>query len=155
MKNSILKLATFLLLTICFTINVNGQYAINSHSHNVKMYNHSENEYDEFKQAVTQETSLILSTDEKKLILMNDKTTAIFSISFRKDKCEYKNEFVYDAVDSDGLEYTIAMYIRSERCEIYFIDKRKTYPLIRFNFEKRNFVKLISKDITSNPTDRL
>ena len=47
------------------------------------------------------------------------------------------------------------MYIRSERCEIYFIDKRKRYPLIRFNFRNENFVKLKSKDITSNPTDRL
>lgn len=156
MKNSILKLATFLLLTICFTINVNGQYAINSHSHNVKMYNHSENEYDEFKQEVIQETSLIFSTDGKKIILMNDKITEVFSINLLKESEVDRNEFIYDAVSKgDGLEYTIAMYIRSERCEIYFIDKRKRYPLIRFNFRNENFVKLKSKDITSNPTDRL
>tara|TARA_R110001632_G_scaffold14448_2_gene48715 strand:- start:1966 stop:2436 length:471 start_codon:yes stop_codon:yes gene_type:complete len=156
MKNSILKLATFLLLTIFFAITVNGQYAINSHSHNVKMYNHSENEYDEFKQEVIQETSLIFSTDGKKIILMNDKITEVFSINLLKESEVDRNEFIYDAVSKgDGLEYTIAMYIRSERCEIYFIDKRKRYPLIRFNFRNENFVKLKSKDITSNPTDRL
>jgi t-SNARE complex subunit (syntaxin) len=157
MKNSILKLATFLLLTICFSITVNGQYAINSHSHNVKVYNHAENQYDKFRQEVIQETSIILSADDKKIIVMNDEITQVFSITLLKDKSQLdRNEFIYDAVSKgDGLEYTIAMYIRSERCEIYFIDKRKRYPLIRFNFRNENFVKLKSKDITSNPTDRL
>ena len=156
MKNSILKLATFLLLTICFTINVNGQYAINSHSHNVKVYNNAENEYDKFRQEVIEDTSIIFSTDGKKIIVMNDKITEVFSIILLKESEVDRNEFIYDAVSKgDGLKYTIAMYIRSERCEIYFIDKRKRYPLIRFNFRNENFVKLKSKDITSNPTDRL
>jgi len=157
MKNSILKLTTFLLLTICFTINVNGQYAINSHSHNVKFYNHATNEYDDFEKEVLQETSIILSTDEKKLILMNDETTTIFSMKFRSDEDladGYK--FIYDIEnEEDGLKYTIVVYMYSKECELYIVDHRDGYPLIRFNVLMDNFIKLKSKDITSNPTNRL
>lgn len=157
MKNLILKLATFLLLTICFTINVNGQFAINSHSHNVKFYNHATNEYDDFEEEVIHETSIILSTDKKKLILMNDKTTTIFSMKFRSNEelvDGYK--FVYDVQnEKDGLKYTIIGYMYSKKCELYIADHRDGFPLIRFNFLTDNFIKLKSRDITSNPTDRL